>query len=492
MPDWVARAHAGGEGESGTSMDGGRRPKLTSWISNQAALLLPGALVALALTLPPWRYYRVWSGGSTDIFFELRSAFLYLSDVPALIAIGAWLLTPFWRRTRDLPRWLVGGLALLAALATLSSLWAPMPALALFQGARLWLLFALFLVVATTPGAHSPLAWGVVVSGAIEAGIALAQFRLQRSLGLGELGEVAVRPGVSGTSIITVDGAPILRAYGLTQHPNLLGGILAVFVLVGVGLALSRQGEGRGRASQILAITLTAVCFGGMLLTFSRSAWLGVAAGGAVVTVLALRRGFRGQISWRAAGALLAVVVIPSALFAATQWRLLRPRLGLSVEGVEIRSADERTGLEGGAWMLIREHPWLGVGYGNFSIALWERRPAALEAYPIYQPVHRVPLLATAELGLPGGLIWLVLALGPWVTLGLQGMRWPSSHFPPGLAIGIMGAIASLTVISWFDFYPWFSQQGRLLAWLCWGMFAASAARPRIASGSREFAEAVP
>jgi len=114
-----------------------------------------------------------------------------------------------------------------------------------------------------------------------------------------------------------------------------------------------------------------------------------------------------------------------------------------------------------------------------------------LEAYPIYQPVHRVPLLATAELGLPGGLIWLVLALGPWVTLGLHGRRWPSSRFPAGLAIGVMGAIAALTVISWFDFYPWFSQQGRLLAWLCWGMFAASAARPHIAGGIREFAEAV-
>lgn len=489
MPDRAVRAHAGGEGEPGMSLDSGRRSKLTTWIRNQAALLLPGALVALAITLPPWRYYRLWTRGSTDIFWELRSVFLYLSDIAALTAIGAWILTPFWRRTGDLPRWLVGVLALLATLATLSALWAPMPVLALGQGARLWFLFALFLVVATTPDAHSPLAWGMVISGTLEAAIALAQFRLQRSLGLGELGEVIVRPEVSGASIITVDGAPILRAYGLTQHPNLLGGILAVFVLLGVGLALSRQ---TGRACRIVAITLTAVCFGGMLLTFSRAAWLGAAAGGVVVAVLALRRGFRGQVSWRAAGALLAVVVILSALFAATQWRLLRPRLGLSLEGVEIRSVDERRGLEGSAWTLIREHPWLGVGYGNFSIALWERRPPALETYPIYQPVHRVPLLATAELGLPGGLVWLVLALGPWVTIGLQGGRWPSSRFPTGLAVGVMGAIAALSVISWFDFYPWASHQGRLLAWLCWGMFAASAARPRIASGFREFAEAVP
>ena len=100
-----------------------------------------------------------------------------------------------------------------------------------------------------------------------------------------------------------------------------------------------------------------------------------------------------------------------------TQWPLLRPRLGLSVEGVEIRSVDERSGLEASARTLIGEHPWLGVGYGNFTIALWQRKPPALEAYPIYQPVHRVPLLVLAELGLPGAALWLILAVGPWVTI---------------------------------------------------------------------------
>jgi hypothetical protein len=62
---------------------------------------------------------------------------------------------------------------------------------------------------------------------------------------------------------------------------------------------------------------------------------------------------------------------------------------------------------------------------------------------------------------------------------------------PSGLAIGVMGAIAALTVISWFDFYPWLSQQGRLLTWLCWGLFAASAAKTRIASDVRASAEGI-
>ena len=129
--------------------------------------------------------------------------------------------------------------------------------------------------------------------------------------------------------------------------------------------------------------------------------------------ILLLRRAVRPAVAWPAAGALAAVLAVVGVVFLVTQWPLLRPRLGLSVEGVEIRSADERAGLEAGAWTLIREHPWLGVGYGNFSLALWQRQPAAMAAYPIYQPVHRVPLLAAAELGIPGALLWLILAARP-------------------------------------------------------------------------------
>jgi hypothetical protein len=38
--------------------------------------------------------------------------------------------------------------------------------------------------------------------------------------------------------------------------------------------------------------------------------------------------------------------------------------------------------------------------------------------------------------------------------------------------------LVSLTVISWFDFYPWFSQQGRLLSWISWGVWAQTIRGP--------------
>ena len=62
------------------------------------------------------------------------------------------------------------------------------------------------------------------------------------------------------------------------------------------------------------------------------------------------------------------------------------------------------------------------------------------------------------------------------MSRGLPRNHTPLNHRSGGsrLAAGVAAAIAALTAVSWFDFYPWFSQQGRLLMWLCWGLLAQS------------------
>lgn len=479
------------------------RRQFSDWVRLQAAYCLPGALLALALTLPMYRKLLLWHRGPEEIYYELRDGFAYLSDIPTLIAFAAWMATPFRRRIRDLPWWLTATLAALALLGTLSALWAPMPSTALYHSARLWLLLALYLIIATTPEARGALMWGIVLSGALQAAIGIAQFAHQATFGLTELGEVIVRPEWSGASVITVGGRRILRAYGLTQHPNVLGGVLAIATLAGVGLVLSQRGL---RSS--LAIGLTALSFAGLLFSFSRAAWVGLTAGGLVgllfLVWLHLRsartpglapvtqqaatsaptRRTRGlaPVAQQAAtsgggrrlGGLLGILFTIGLLFAVTQWSLLRPRLGLAVEGVEIRSVDERAVLEASAWTLIREQPWLGVGYANFAMALLLRQPEALAAYPIYQPVHRVPLLAAAELGIAGVAIWLIMAAGPWVTIWVRRRTWPPADTDGLIAVCAAAALAALTVISWFDFYPWYGQPGRLLTWIMLALWAQS------------------
>lgn len=472
------------------------RRQMGDWLRSQAAPCLPGALLVLALTLPMYRRLLLWHRGPEEIYYELRDGFAYLSDIPTLIAIGAWALTPFPRRIRELPRWLTATLVVLALLGTLSALWAPMPLTTLYHAARLWVLLALYLVIATTPEARGALVWGIVLSGALQAAVGIAQFANQATFGLIDLGEVIVRPEWPGASVITVGGWRILRAYGLTQHPNVLGGFLAVATLAGAGLVVSRRGR---QAS--LAAGLTALSFAGLLFSFSRAAWVGLAAGGVVGVALLRRAPGRQQAATSAPDArapglapvtqqaatsgvgsgggrrlavLAGVLFAIGLIFVATQWPLLRPRLGLAVEGVEIRSVDERAVLEASAWTLIRENPWLGVGYANYAMALLLRQPEPLAAYPIYQPVHRVPMLAAAELGVPGLALWLIMAAGPWATIWIWRRTWPPPGADGAIAIGAAGALAALTVISWFDFYPWYGQPGRLLTWIMLALWAQS------------------
>jgi putative inorganic carbon (HCO3(-)) transporter len=466
------RASHRAEKETIRSVSLDRHHRFRNFVGEQAALLIPGALFALALTLPAWRYYLLWHVRVEDIYFELHDGFVYLSDLPLLVAVGCWMLTPFPRRVGRLPRWLTGSLLLLVTWATVSILWAPLRSFAAYQAFRLWLLFLLYLTVGTVIEARAALVWGLVVSGAMQAALGIVQFVGQKTLGLRELGEITMRPEWSGASVITVGGEPVLRAYGLTQHPNLLGGFLMVTTLLGFGLVLSAAG-----ARRWIAALLTVASFAGLLVTFSRGAWLGWAAGVLVGFALLVTGPRRAATNWKTAAALLGVLAVVGLLFVTTQWPLLRPRLGLAVEGVEIRSADERSGLEASAWTLIRENPLIGVGYGNFSWALWQRQPVAIRAYPIYQPVHRVPLLASAELGVPGAILWLVLAAGPWLSLWRRRKRWPEGNMAMGLAVGFAASIAALSVVGWFDFYPWFSPQGRMLAWICWALWAQTTPR---------------
>jgi O-antigen ligase len=160
--------------------------------------------------------------------------------------------------------------------------------------------------------------------------------------------------------------------------------------------------------------------------------------------------------------------VVVTLVFAAAFWPLLQPRLGLTNQGVEIRSLDERAMRSEAARILIRMRPWLGVGAGNFSVAVLRLAPESVSRYPEYSPVHDVLLLTTSELGLFGGLLWLCLLISPWLALWWHRQRVQMTFWWAGLS----AAMAALAVVSFFDHYLWSFQQGRLMLWLVWGLWA--------------------
>jgi O-antigen ligase len=207
-----------------------------------------------------------------------------------------------------------------------------------------------------------------------------------------------------------------------------------------------------------------------LLLTFSRAAWLGTLFGGLILASLLWLAHRRGTWSLsRSSVALLGAVSLGVALiFVLLHWPLLQPRLGLTSQGVEIRSVDDRQMQVGSALTLIQMRPALGVGLGNYPVALYRLAPETVSEYPVYQPVYNVLLLSAAELGLGGGILWVTLVLAPWLALWARRRTLRISSWWAGLS----GALAGLTLVSVLDFYPWSSHQGTLLLWIIWGLWA--------------------
>jgi O-antigen ligase len=89
---------------------------------------------------------------------------------------------------------------------------------------------------------------------------------------------------------------------------------------------------------------------------------------------------------------------------------------------------------------------WAGVG---------ENRP------PGFRKVHNVPLLAAAELGIPGAVLWLWMLLAPPIACARRRDRRPASlgHRPPqdaaqaSKAAGWAAAFVSALALSMLDSY---------------------------------------
>jgi hypothetical protein len=88
----------------------------------------------------------------------------------------------------------------------------------------------------------------------------------------------------------------------------------------------------------------------------------------------------------------------------------------------------------------------------------------------LYLPVHNIPLLLSAELGPLGGLTWLFLLLA--FVLGLRQRRAHLAQNPWFLGWSL--ALLALFAASFFDFYLWSWQSGRVMLWLVLGLWAGS------------------
>jgi O-antigen ligase len=291
----------------------------------------------------------------------------------------------------------------------------------------------------------------LLAAAVIQVLIGIGQFLYQTAPASTLLGMSAHEAWTAGTSVLKLEDGRFLRAYGSFPHPNILGGFLAVMLISGISYLVSGVADRQTAAKNVIpsvaegsqqrkskiprladSLEMTikrSVLIAGLLiillvliLTFSRAAWLGVAMGIAAYCVSRIRyyasekkhMEFGGNIisrPWnyvtgvqRVSGVLLAVGMA-AAVFVFVLRDQVFPRFDAATIERE-GSVSERMVVLQDAKALIIEHPFFGVGAGNFTVAVMENEPSR----PIWsiQPAHNVFVLVLAELGAVGLVLFVL------------------------------------------------------------------------------------
>ncbi len=418
----------------------------------------------IAIILTPFRYrIDLFSRPFPPIYQDFTDLLVYTSDIFIVITLLFWLASLAIRAKRIQFRpWLISmPLLALTLVAIISAFFSVDRIYSLYQSLRLVLLFGFFLYVVNEINTIDQIIVPVALGIFFQAVVAVTQALEQSSLGLTFLQELSLDPKVSGVSIVTAGNIRFLRAYGLTDHPNILGGCLAFGLILIAAWVLKTREENRLLASSVFILGSIS-----LFLTFSRSAWVGFFSGLILVTIW-LFKNRKLQELHRWLGLMLAGVIIALPFF----WQyfpVLGVRLGLNHSftqvPTEVQSIDQRLTLITLANQVFAGHPIIGVGVSAFPVALHIKEPFL----PFdYQPPHFVLLDIAAETGIFGSLFYILLIGLPWLILWVR-----RRHLIFSLElIGVSSALLAISVVSVFDYYPWMLEAGRIWQWLLWGLW---------------------
>ncbi len=273
-----------------------------------------------------------------------------------------------------------------------------------------------------------------------------------------------------------------LRAFGTFEQPNPFAGYLALIIPVALGIVLGMTFGVSGFKFQVelathnlqpatrnlqpvtcnlklallsaLALSSLITMLTAAVMSWSRGAWLGIAAGMLITLVVSSRRALMLTI---VAAFVLAFVVLLSSInlipdVIAARLAGITDYFGVfDVRGVRVDDANyavvERMAHWQAAWEMWLARPVLGVGIGNYAVT-----------YPAYalprwdDPLghaHNYFLNIAAETGLVGlgayVLLWLAAFWQGWRAIRATRGLWR------GIAAGLLGTLVALSVHNLFD-----------------------------------------
>jgi O-antigen ligase len=402
---------------------------------------------------------EVFVGGEK---WQYGSILVYASDFALLFSIIALVFSSWreWMLQITNYKLQITSLILLVLWAGLSILWAPDQALAGYFFVKLLLAAGVFFLARSLDDDDVKIALRVLMVGAVlQSLLGTWQFLSQSTFASTLLGMSAHEVWQAGTSVLKNDTGRWLRAYGTFSHPNMLGGFLAdVFVLC-VSYYVLRIEELKKNQRVAFLVGIVSI-FLGLLLTFSRSAWLGAVLG--IFTYIVFRIKYHVWGKWDTR--IFLTLAIAAVVFAGVLHETVFSRFDGTVIENEGSVSERVQSLEDAKVAIGEGNMLLGTGVGNFTAQMMALQPER----PVWtiQPAHNVFILVFAELGLIG----LVLFSGFIVFLLVPILKSLSVRQAGKIVNQKSAILVTLLPILLLDHYLWTSHFGLFFLFLFLGL----------------------
>jgi O-antigen ligase len=437
------------------------------------AELVFGALVVslfLNVKIPLTEDFSFYLGEKKDFFI----IFAYLSDITTVLLASLLIYVLFTRRfyrlslnkpytVLVLAPYLIAGLAVISYYFHFSNL--IIPAISTYY----LLLLAKGVVLHETGRRWGRRFMAIILPLflfliGLEVVLGVYQFSQQRDFGLQIIGESIIGPYLYGPAKVEALGQVFVRAYGSFPHPN----VFAAFLVVGLCLALKftiEKAALAGNKTYLFGILIVNLLVLGLILSFSRAAWL---AGALAFVALAV---FTWNKALPAVKARLSLIFGSVIIFiGVTVWLLMplvQQRGNVFDKAYKERRSYNRVALE-----MIQQSPIFGLGPGESLLHMEQGLGVGLEPWQV-QPIHNYYLLLAAEIGVPALLLFLYYLF----VVGWGGLRrvFARSAQNPNLPY-LLAGLGACCVLMLFDHYFYTIQPTILLFWLWLGLTAGEVA----------------